>query len=192
MDLKFSEADVTFRQEVVTFLENEYPEDIKEKQDKRIPLEKEEIVRWQKILNQKGWFAINWPSQYTNQEELTVTQKYILQEELAKANTPTTIPFGMGMCAPVIYTFGTDEQKEKFLPSILNSDVWWCQGYSEPGSGSDLASLKTKAELSGDKYVVNGTKTWTTLAQHADWIFCLVRTETTALNKKVLASYSLI
>ena len=150
MDLKFSEADVTFRQEVVTFLENEYPEDIKEKQDKRIPLEKEEIVRWQKILNQKGWFAINWPSQYTNQEELSVTQKYILQEELAKANTPTTIPFGMGMCAPVIYTFGTDEQKEKFLPSILNSDVWWCQGYSEPGSGSDLASLKTKAELSGD------------------------------------------
>ena len=184
MDLKFSEADVTFRQEVVTFLENEYPEDIKEKQDKRIPLEKEEIVRWQKILNQRGWFAINWPSQYTNQEELSVTQKYILQEELAKANTPTTIPFGMGMCAPVIYTFGTDEQKEKFLPSILNSDVWWCQGYSEPGSGSDLASLKTKAELSGDKYIVNGTKTWTTLAQHADWIFCLVRTETTAIKQE--------
>ena len=184
MDLKFSESDVIFRQEVVTFLENEYPDDIKEKQDKRIPLEKEEIVRWQKILNQKGWFAINWPSKYTNQEELSVTQKYILQEELAKANTPTTIPFGLGMCAPVIYTFGTDEQKEKFLPSILNSDVWWCQGYSEPGSGSDLASLKTKAELNGDTYLVNGTKTWTTLAQHADWIFCLVRTETTAIKQE--------
>ena len=184
MDLKFSEADVTFRQEVVTFLENEYPEDIKEKQDKRIPLEKEEIVRWQKILNQKGWFAINWPTQYTNQEELSVTQKYILQEELAKANTPTTIPFGMGMCAPVIYTFGTDEQKEKFLPSILNSDVWWCQGYSEPGSGSDLASLKTKAVLENDHYIVNGSKTWTTLAQHADWIFCLVRTDNSGIKQE--------
>ena len=103
---------------------------------------------------------------------------------MAKANTPTTIPFGMGMCAPVIYTFGTDEQKQKFLPSIQSSDVWWCQGYSEPGSGSDLASLKTKAELKGDKYIVNGTKTWTTLAQHADWIFCLVRTETTPIKQE--------
>ena len=184
MDLKFSESDVAFRQEVVNFLKSEYPEDIKEKQDKRMPLEKEEIVRWQKILNEKGWFAINWPTEYTGQEELTVTQKYILQEELAKANTPTTIPFGMGMCAPVIYTFGTEEQKKQFLPSILNSDVWWCQGYSEPGSGSDLASLKTKAELKGDKYLVNGTKTWTTLAQHADWIFCLVRTETTPIKQE--------
>ena len=118
MDLKFSESDVTFRQEVVDFLESEYPEDIKEKQDKRMPLEKEEIVRWQKILNQKGWFAINWPTEYTEQEELSVTQKYILQEELAKANTPTTIPFGMGMCAPVIYTFGTEEQKQQFLKRL--------------------------------------------------------------------------
>ena len=114
MDLKFSEADIAFRQDVVDFLNSEYPEDIKEKQDKRIPLEKEEIVRWQKILNEKGWFTINWPVEYSGQEELTVTQKYILQEELAKANTPTTIPFGMGMCAPVIYTFGTDEQKQKY------------------------------------------------------------------------------
>ena len=145
MDLKFSEADIAFRQDVVDFLNSEYPEDIKEKQDKRIPLEKEEIVRWQKILNKKGWFTINWPVEYSGQEEFTVTQKYILQEELAKANTPTTIPFGMGMCAPVIYTFGTDEQKQKFLPSIQSSDVWWCQGYSEPGSGSDLSLLKNKS-----------------------------------------------
>ena len=184
MDVKISEADVTFIEEVIYFLETEYPDDIKEKQDKRIPLEKDEIVRWQQILNKKGWFAINWPTEYTNHEELSVTQKYILQEELAKANTPTNIPFGVGMCAPVVYTFGTDEQKEKFLPAILNSEVWWCQGYSEPGSGSDLASLKTKAELKGDKYIVNGAKTWTTLAQHADWIFCLVRTETTDIKQE--------
>ena len=88
------------------------------------------------------------------------------------------------MCAPVLYTFGTEEQKQKFLPSIQNSDVWWCQGYSEPGSGSDLTSLKTKAELKGNKYIVNGTKTWTTLAQHADWIFCLVRTKTTDIKQE--------
>ena len=184
MDLKFSDSDITFRQEVIDFLAAEYPSDIKEKQDKRIPLDKDEIVRWQKILNEKGWFTINWPVQYSGQEELSVTQKYILQEELAKANTPTTIPFGVGMCAPVIYSFGTEEQKQKFLPSIQNSDVWWCQGYSEPGSGSDLASLKTKAELKDNKYIVNGTKTWTTLAQHADWIFCLVRTETTDIKQE--------
>ena len=184
MDLTFSDSDLSFRQEVVTFLENEYPADIKEKQDKRVPLEKEEIVRWQKILHNKGWFAINWPTEFSGYKELSVTEKYILQEELAKANTPTTIPFGMGMCAPVIYSFGTEDQKQKYLPSILNSDIWWCQGYSEPGSGSDLASLKTKAELVNDKYIVNGTKTWTTLAQHADWIFCLVRTETTPIKQE--------
>ena len=94
----------------------------------------EEIVRWQKILHNKGWFAINWPTEFSGYKELSVTEKYILQEELAKANTPTTIPFGMGMCAPVIYSFGTEDQKQKYLPSILNSDIWWCQGYSEPGS----------------------------------------------------------
>ena len=184
MDLKFSDSDITFRQEVIDFLAAEYPSDIKEKQDKRIPLDKDEIVRWQKILNEKGWFTINWPVQYSGQEELSVTQKYILQEELAKANTPTTIPFGVGMCAPVLYSFGTEEQKQKFLPSIQNSDVWWCQGYSEPGSGSDLASLKTKAELKDNKYIVNGTKTWTTLAPHAEWIFCLVRPDTTDIKQE--------
>ena len=184
MDLKFSDSDITFRQEVIDFLAAEYPSDIKEKQDKRIPLDKDEIVRWQKILNEKGWFTINWPVQYSGQEELSVTQKYILQEELAKANTPTTIPFGVGMCAPVLYSFGTEEQKQKFLPSIQNSDVWWCQGYSEPGSGSDLASLKTKAVKEGDHYIVNGAKTWTTLAQNADWIFCLVRTDNSGIKQE--------
>tara|TARA_Y100001970_G_scaffold84128_1_gene106213 strand:+ start:7376 stop:8569 length:1194 start_codon:yes stop_codon:yes gene_type:complete len=184
MDLKFSDKDIAFRREVEDFLVSKYPADIKEKQDKKITLTKEESIRWQKILSEKGWFAVNWPSEYTGYEELSVTQKYILQNVLAEHNTPVLLPFGVGMCGPVIYTFGTDEQKKKHLPGILNSDIWWCQGYSEPGSGSDLASLKTKAQKINDKYVVNGTKTWTTLAQHADWIFCLVRTETTDIKQE--------
>ena len=183
MDLTFSKDDLDFQAEVRDFLTSEYPLAIKEKQDKRLPLEKEDIISWQKILASKGWFAINWPKEYGG-AGLTPTQIYILQTELAGANTPILIPFGVNMCGPVIYTFGTEEQKKKFLPGILNSDTWWCQGYSEPGSGSDLASLQTKAELKGDNYLVNGTKTWTTLAQHADWVFCLVRTETTDIKQE--------
>ena len=183
MDLTFSKEDLDFQAEVRDFLTSEYPLAIKEKQYKRLPLEKEDIISWQKILASKGWFAINWPKEYGG-AGLTPTQIYILQTELAGANTPILIPFGVNMCGPVIYTFGTEEQKKKFLPGILNSDTWWCQGYSEPGSGSDLASLQTKAELKGDNYLVNGTKTWTTLAQHADWVFCLVRTETTDIKQE--------
>ena len=183
MDLTFSKEDLDFQAEVRDFLTSEYPLAIKEKQDKRLPLKKEDIISWQKILASKGWFAINWPKEYGG-AGLTPTQIYILQTELAGANTPILIPFGVNMCGPVIYTFGTEEQKKKYLPGILNSDTWWCQGYSEPGSGSDLASLQTKAELKGDNYLVNGTKTWTTLAQHADWVFCLVRTETTDIKQE--------
>ncbi len=183
MDLTFSKEDLDFQAEVRDFLTSEYPLGIKEKQDKRLPLEKEDIISWQKILASRGWFAINWPKEHGG-TGLTPTQIYILQNELAGANTPVLIPFGVNMCGPVVYTFGTEEQKKKFLPGILNSDTWWCQGYSEPGSGSDLASLQTKAELKGDNYLVNGTKTWTTLAQHADWIFCLVRTETTDIKQE--------
>ena len=183
MDLTFSKEDLDFQAEVRDFLTSEYPLAIKEKQDKRLPLEKEDIISWQKILASKGWFAINWPKEYGG-AGLTPTQIYILQTELAGANTPILIPFGVNMCGPVIYTFGTEEQKKNFIPGILNSDTWWCQGYSEPGSGSDLASLQTKAELKGDNYLVNGTKTWTTLAQHADWVFCLVRTETTDIKQE--------
>ena len=183
MDLTFSQEDLNFQNEVRDFLSSEYPLAIKEKQDKRLPLEKEDIISWQKILASKGWFAINWPKEYGG-VGLTPNEIYILQNELAAANTPVLIPFGVNMCGPVVYTFGTQEQKEKFLPGILNSDTWWCQGYSEPGSGSDLASLQTKAELKGNNYLVNGTKTWTTLAQHADWIFCLVRTETTHIKQE--------
>ena len=184
MDLSFSKEDLDFRQDVVNFLDAKYPEDIRERQDKRLPLDKEQNVRWQKILSKQGWFAVNWPSKYSGNPELSLTQKYILQNVLAEYNTPVLLPFGVGMCAPVIYSFGTDKQKEQHLPSILNSDVWWCQGYSEPGSGSDLASLKTRADKEGDNYIVSGSKAWTTLAQHADWIFCLVRTEKTSIKQE--------
>jgi alkylation response protein AidB-like acyl-CoA dehydrogenase len=184
MDLSFSKEDLNFRQEVVDFLDNNYPDDIRERQDKRLPLDREQNIRWQKILSKQGWFAVNWPTEYSGGPELSITQKYILQNVLAEYNTPVQLPFGVGMCGPVIYTFGTDKQKEEHLPSILNSDVWWCQGYSEPGSGSDLASLKMRADKEGDSYVINGSKTWTTLAQHADWIFCLVRTETTPIKQE--------
>ena len=183
MDLKFSKEDIKFQIEVRDFINKEYPADIKYKQDNRLPLEKEEIVRWQKLLASKGWFAINWPEDLGG-TNWSPTKKYIFQDELAAANTPITMPFGVNMCGPVIYSFGTDEQKKTHLPQILNSEVWWCQGYSEPGSGSDLASLSTKAEKKEEKYIVNGTKTWTTLAQYADWIFCLVRTSTSDIKQE--------
>mgnify|MGYP006056436679 FL=1 len=183
MNLSFSEEDLSFQNEVRSFIADNYPADIKNKMDNGIPLSKEDILTWQRILSKKGWFAVNWPEEYGG-TGWTVTQKHIFQNELASANTPTLVPFGVSMCGPVIYSFGTQEQKDKFLPGIINNDVWWCQGYSEPGSGSDLASLKTKAVKDGDHYIVNGTKTWTTLAQHADWIFCLVRTETTDIKQQ--------
>ena len=134
---------------------------------------KDEIIKWQKALFREGFFANNWPKEYGGCE-WTPMQRYIFDQETAFSNTPEIIPFGVTMVGPVIIEFGTDAQK--FLPKILNSEHWWCQGYSEPGSGSDLASLQTKATLKGNNYIVSGTKTWTTLAQYADWMFCLVRT----------------
>ena len=134
-------------------------------------------MRWQQKLAERGWAAPNWPVEHGG-AGFTATQNYIFDLEMARAGAPRVLPFGITMVAPVIMKFGTEEQKRRFLPDILHSRVWWCQGYSEPGSGSDLASLRMKAEDKGDHYLVNGVKTWTTLAQHADWIFCLVRTST--------------
>lgn len=179
MNLDFSPEELAFQQEVRDFIANKYPKEIRDRQDSGEPLEREQQIQWQRILNDQGWLAVNWPTEYGG-TGWTPTQKYIFQNEMGAANCPTVIPFGVSMVAPVIYTFGNEEQKQRFLPDILQSNVWWCQGYSEPGSGSDLASLNTRAELRGDKYVVNGSKTWTTLAQSADWIFCLVRTEKAA------------
>ena len=178
MEISFTKEDIEFRDEIRSWIENDYPSHIKEKQDKGEILTKEEVIEFHKALAARGWLGYNWPSQYGG-TGWTSTQIYIFQKEFGLAGCPNILPFGVGMVGPVIYTFGNEEQKKRFLPDILNFDTWWCQGYSEPGSGSDLASLKTKAVREGDNYIVNGSKTWTTLAQHADWVFNLVRTETT-------------
>jgi len=177
LDLTFSEADREFQQEVRTWLEEAWPKEMRDKQARSAQgrLSKEDLVAWQKRLAAKGWAAVNWPEEHGG-AKFSSTQKYLWDLERARVGAPGVIPFGISMVAPVIMKFGTDKQKSEFLPKILNSDIWFCQGYSEPGSGSDLASLGTKAEDKGDHYLVNGVKTWTTLAQYADWIFCLVRT----------------
>jgi len=177
LDLTFSDEDRDFQQEVRQWLEGAWPEEMRSKQARSAlgKLSKDDLVAWQKRLAEKGWAATNWPTEYGG-ARFTPTQSYIFDLERARVGAPGVIPFGITMVAPVIMKFGTDKQKTNFLPKILNSDIWFCQGYSEPGSGSDLASLNTKAEDQGDHYLVNGVKTWTTLAQYADWMFCLVRT----------------
>ncbi len=175
MDLNFSAEDIAFRDEVRTFITENYPARLRGKQDEGDELAKEDFLAWHKVLHAKGWVAPAWPVEYGG-TGWNATQKYIWSEETARADCIRLMPFGLSMVGPVIYTFGTAEQKAQFLPRILSGDDWWCQGYSEPGAGSDLASLRTKAVRDGDDYVVNGQKTWTTMAQHADWGFFLVRT----------------
>ena len=175
MDMQFRDEDLAFQTEVRQFIAENLPTDLREKVQRGLHLDKEDFVFWQKKLNERGWFAPHWPVELGG-VEWRPTQHYLFQNEQVEGHCPPVIPFGVRMVAPVIFTFGSDEQKQRFLPDILDSTAWWCQGYSEPGSGSDLASLQTKAVRDGDDYVVNGTKTWTTLAQFADWIFCLVRT----------------
>ena len=176
MDINFSAEDVAFRDEVREFFDKEYDSEVSKRQaDNHSSDYKSSIVAWQKKLHAKGWIAPDWPVEYGG-AGWSSTQKYIYETERGLAGIPDVIPFGLKMVAPVIYTFGTEEQKARFLPRILSSDDWWCQGYSEPGAGSDLAALTTSAEYAGDNYIVNGRKIWTTLAQFADWIFCLVRT----------------
>jgi len=176
MNVDFSKEELAFRVEVRAFLQDKYPANIRDKQEKGIYLSKEDYIAWQKILYEQGWAGINWPVEHGG-TGWSATQKYIYANEAAEAKAPRVVPFGLSMVAPMIYTHGTEEQIARFLPDILASNVWWCQGYSEPNSGSDLASLKTKAVRDGDSYIVSGTKTWTTLGQYADWIFCLVRTD---------------
>ena len=191
MHVSFTTEENDFQKEVNSFFNKKYPADIKEKQNKSVPLEKEDFIRWQKTLYEQGWAAPNWPVEYGG-TGWTPVQKYIFANENAKANAPAIVPFGLGMVGPVIYTYGNEAQKKKFLPGILASDVWWCQGYSEPGSGSDLASLKMKAERVGNEYVLNGTKTWTTLGHMADWIFCLVRTSSDVARRQEGISFILV
>jgi len=175
MDLNYTPEQDAFRQEVRRFLRDNLPDDIRERVHKRLRPTRDMIQRWQRILYQQGWGAPNWPTEFGG-PGWDAIQQHIFEEECNLAGAPRQLPFGLRMVAPVIMNFGSRKQQERFLPGILSGDDWWCQGYSEPDAGSDLASLRTSATREGDHYVVNGQKTWTTLGQYADWIFCLVRT----------------
>jgi len=177
MDLDFTAEDLAFRDEVRAFIAEAYDDDMRAHaaQSKNAHIDKAGQVRWLKRLYDKGWIAPDWPVEYGG-TGWSHSKKYIFDMEMALAGAPSTSNMGLRMCAPVVMAFGTPEQKAQHLPKILSTDVWWCQGYSEPGSGSDLASLSLKAERNGDHYVLNGSKIWTTYAQWADWMFCLVRT----------------
>jgi alkylation response protein AidB-like acyl-CoA dehydrogenase len=185
MDLSFTAEDNAFRAEVIDFINDNFTDDLQQKmaENRNSYLPKEDHENWQKALNSKGWLVPDWPTEFGGTSWST-TQKYIFETEMANHNAPGVIPFGTKMCAPVILKFGTDEQKKRFLPRMLNGEDWWCQGYSEPGSGSDLASLQMKAEDKGDHFLCNGSKIWTTLAQYADWIFCLVRTSSEGVRQE--------
>src|SRR5438552_1901385 len=179
MDLKFTPEEEAFRAEVRAFFEAEVPRDSRDKIELGRRISKDDMVAWQKILHKKGWRAPNWPTQFGG-TGWNVVQQHIFEEERAACCAPPQNPFSMKMLAPVMQAFGNAAQQEYFLPRILSGEDWWCQGYSEPGSGSDLASLRTSAVRQGEVYLVNGQKTWNTLGQHADWIFALVRTSTDA------------
>ena len=175
MDLQFTSEELAFRDQVRTWVGSHLPSHIAEKVKQGLQLSRQDQQDWAKILGKKGWLAFNWPTQFGG-PGWSAIQKHLFEEECALAGAPRIVPFGPVMVAPVIMAFGTPAQQERFLPGIRSGEVWWSQGYSEPGAGSDLASLQCKAELKGDRYIVNGQKTWTTLGQYGDWIFCLVRT----------------
>lgn len=175
MDLRESTQDREFREQVRVFVEGALPPDIRERVLDFKRLEREDYVRWQRILHEKGWSAPSWPREYGG-TGWNALQRVVFEEECFRAGAPRQMPFGLSMLGPVLIAFGTPAQRERFLPTILTMDEWWCQGYSEPGAGSDLASLTTRAQRQADTYVINGQKTWTSFAHWADWIFCLVRT----------------
>ena len=164
MDLKFTEEELEFQKEVRSWIKENYSTSMRRTyvNSPNGHLIKEDHMKWQQALFKKGWAGVNWPSEFGG-ASFGPSQKYLFNKEMASANAPSVVAFGEKMVAPVIMAFGNREQKEKYLPDILASKVWWCQGYSEPGSGSDLASLNTKAEDKGDHYLVNGAKTWTTI-----------------------------
>ncbi|VVQ19177.1 Putative acyl-CoA dehydrogenase FadE17 [Pseudomonas fluorescens] len=183
MDIEFSPQEQAFRQEVRAFLRDNLPGELSERISLGKRLSKTHQVQWMQILDRQGWLAPGWPVEFGG-TGWSAVQKHIFDEECFAAGAPKVVSFGLKMVAPVIIKFGTAEQKAHFLPRILSSEDWWCQGYSEPGAGSDLSSLKTRAVREGDHYVVNGQKTWTTLAHFADWMFCLVRTDPEARQQR--------
>jgi alkylation response protein AidB-like acyl-CoA dehydrogenase len=191
MDLNYSAEELAFRDEASTWLRANLPAELRDKVTRYRPLAKADLLRWHKILAAKGWIAPAWPQEWGG-TGWNVVKRYIFEEACGYAGAPPLVPFGLLMCAPVLLKFGTDVQKQRFLPRIYQGEDFWCQGYSEPGSGSDLASLRTRAVRDGDHYVVNGQKTWTTLAHMADWIFCLVRTDQGLERKQDGISFLLI
>lgn len=176
MDLNFTPEEQAFRADIRRWVAEHLPKDISHKVHNALRLNKDDLQRWARLLGKQGWHGWAWPRQFGG-PGWNAVQRHLFEEECALAGAPRVVPFGPVMVAPVIMAFGSREQQERHLPGIMSGDVWWSQGYSEPGSGSDLASVKTRAERRGDTYVVNGQKTWTTLGQYGDWIFCLVRTD---------------
>ena len=181
LDTSFDE--VAFRQEVAAFVHSHLSADTRRKVTQGLYLEKHDYVNWQKALHQRGWFGAAWPES-DGGKGWTIQREHAFLQECAIHSAPMIIPYGVNMLGPVLHQFGSDAQKQRHLPGILNSDDWWCQGYSEPNAGSDLAALSTKAVRDGEHYVVNGTKMWTTEAHWADWMHCLVRTERTSRKQE--------
>lgn len=180
MELRLSAADVAFRNEICQFLSVSLPLEIRDRTRRADPsCLPEDIRQWQRILHERGWGGPGWPVEFGG-PGWSKTQQYIFETECALADAPRQLPFGLKMVAPVLMRYGGPSQQTRFLPRILSGEHWWCQGYSEPGSGSDLASLKMTAIQVGADYIVNGSKVWNTLGQYADWIFCLVRTDTSS------------
>ncbi len=191
MDLNYSAQETAFRDNVRSWLSANLPTDLRDKVTNYQELTKDDLLRWHKILAKKGWIAPEWPEEWGG-TGWNVVQRYIFEEECGYAGCPPLVAFGLRMCAPVLFRFGSDAQKKQYLPRIYQGEDFWCQGYSEPGSGSDLASLKTRAVRQGDHYVVTGQKIWTTMAHHADWIFCLVRTDASQAKRQEGISFLLI
>ncbi len=183
MDLRFTPEEHAFRAEVRAFIDANLPDEVRQRLIDGHIATRQQTIDWQRKLNARGWAVPDWPVEWGG-PGWTAVQRYIFREELQQAPAPQPLSFNTQMVGPVVIAFGTEAQKKHFLPRMANLDDWWCQGFSEPGAGSDLASLKTSAVRQGDHYVVNGQKTWTTLAQHADWIFCLVRTDTKAKKQE--------
>ena len=191
MDLRLSPEEIAFRDEVRAFIRNNLPDDIAARLRQGYGARKQDIVRWQRILNEKAWAAYSWPKEWGG-PGWSAVQRMIFLEEIQTAPAPEVNPFNITMLGPVLIQFGSTEQKQRFLPRAANLDDWWCQGFSEPGAGSDLAALKTAARRDGDEYVVNGQKIWTSTAHQADWCFCLVRTDPQAKKRQEGISFLLI
>src|SRR5947207_1873239 len=191
MDLNYSAEESAFRDEASDWLRSHLPADLQQKVLEYRHLTRDDLQRWHAILAKKGWVAPSWPREWGG-TDWNVVQRHIFDEACGYAGAPPLGPFGLLMCAPVLFKFGTQAQKERFLRPIYDGDEFWCQGYSEPGAGSDLASLRTTAVRHGDRYVVNGQKIWTTAAHIADWIFCLVRTSPATERKQDGISFLLI